>query len=169
MAKSDSFFVRKTLNLTNDNVFRETEIDLGFAIDALGKTVARIHNVAVTFADDSGKALEVDAQTSAAAQFQLTTQSQSTIVTPSDKALISSGKVYAYNQLAADNYPVISHDSDVLPQEWRNGYLVAVESIYLGAQATSTWTSALTCSIVIEMTSETMSQTASMALALSQQ
>ena len=169
MAKSDSFFVRKTLNLTADNVYREAEIDLGFAIDALGKSVARIHNVAVTFADDNGRALEVSAQTSAAAQFQLTTQSQVSIVTPSDKALISSGKVYGYNQLASVNYPIISHDADVLPQEWRNGYLVAVESLYLGAQASSTWTTDLTVSIVIEMTSETMSQAASMALALSQQ
>ena len=129
MAKSDSFFVRKTLNLTRDNIFRETEIDLGFAIDALGKSVARIHNVAVTFADDNGRALEVSDNTGAAAQFQLTTQSQATIVTPSDKALISSGKIYAVNLLNTDNYPQISHDADVLPQEWRNGYLVAVESL----------------------------------------
>jgi hypothetical protein len=84
--KSDSFFIRQTLNADNTNSYQETPIDLGAYVDALGKSVLRIHNVAVTFSDPNGKALEVTGNSSAAAQFQLLTQSQTDIVFSSNRA-----------------------------------------------------------------------------------
>jgi hypothetical protein len=58
--------------------------------------------------------------------------------------------------------------ADLSPQQWRNGYLVAVESIFL---ATNSVTLDLVdnVTIVLECTVETMTASASMALALSQQ
>ena len=57
-----------------------------------------------------------------------------------------------------------------MPQDWTNGYLVGVEAIYLGALADANWaTTNLTVNIVMECTVETLSQSAAMALALSQQ
>jgi hypothetical protein len=54
------------------------------------------------------------------------------------------------------------------PQEWTGGYLVAVESIFLGVnQAAIDIVDEVT--IVLECTVETMTAAASMALALSQQ
>ena len=169
MARSDSFFIRQTLNADNDNTFQEIPLDLGAYVDALGKSVLRVHNIAVTFSDANGKALEVATQTSAAAQFQLCTQSQTDIVFSSNRAVISSGKLYGVNNLTGDHYPQVSHDTDVLPQMWTNGYLVAVDSIYLGGQASSQWTSDVYMSITLECTVETMTQASAMALALSQQ
>jgi hypothetical protein len=52
-------------------------------------------------------------------------------------------------------------------QEWTNGYLIAVESLYLGCQQGADILSQV--SIILECTSETMSQAAAMALSLSQQ
>lgn len=169
MARSDSFFIRQTLNADNTNAFREIPLDLGAYVDALGKSVLRVHNIAVTFSDPDGKALEVSTLTSAAAQFQLCTQSQTGIVFSSNRAVISSGKLYGVNALTGNNYPQVSHDTDVLPQMWTNGYLVAVDSIFLGGQASSAWTTDVYMSITLECTVETMTQASAMALALSQQ
>lgn len=167
--KSDSFFIRQTLNANSNNNYQEIPLDLGAYVDALGKSVLRIHNIAVTFSDPSGKALEVNGSTSAAAQFQLCTQSQTDIVYSSNRAVISSGKLYGVNMLNDVHYPQVSHDTDVLPQMWTNGYLVAVDSIFLGGQASSQWTSNVYVSITLECTVETMSEASAMALALSQQ
>ncbi len=169
MARSDSFFIRQTLNADNTNTFKEIPLDLGAYVDALGKSVLRVHNIAVTFSDSSGKALEVSGQTSAAAQYQLCTQSQTGIVFSSNRAVISSGKLYGINTLTGDHYPQASHDTDVLPQMWTNGYLVAVDSIFLGGQASTQWTGDVHMSITLECTVETMTQASAMALALSQQ
>ena len=147
-------------------------MDLGAYVDALGKSVLRIHNAAVAVTDSSGNAAQVDAGTdSAAAQFQITTQSQTDTVLPSNKSVISSGIVYAQNSFSSDEFPLVSHDMDNLPQLWSNGYLVAVDTIYLGGEASSGWVAAedLTISVILECTVETMSQAAAMALALSQQ
>ena len=100
MAKSDSFFIRHTTNIDNDNLYQESSIDLGAYVDALGKSVLRIHNIAVTMSDATGRTSEVTSGgaapfNGAAAQFQLLTQSQSDIVLPSDKAVISSGRIIA--------------------------------------------------------------------------
>ena len=167
--KSDSFFIRQTLNADNNNLYQETPLDLGAYVDALGKSVLRIHNIAVTFSDPNGKALEVAATAAAAAQFQLTTQSQTDIVFSSNRAVISSGKLYGWNADGVASYPQVSHDTDVLPQMWTNGYLVAVDSIFLGGQASSNWTTDVYMSITLECTVETMSEASAMALALSQQ
>ena len=88
MARSDSFFIRATLDCNNTNDYQQTAIDLGAYVDALGKSVLRIHNIAVTFSDSSGRTSEVTSSGSApfngaAAQFQLLTQSQTDIVLPS--------------------------------------------------------------------------------------
>ena len=167
--KSDSFFIRQTLNADNNNTYQEIPLDLGAYVDALGKSVLRIHNIAVAFSDPTGKALEVAADAAAAAQYQLLTQSQADIVLTSNRAVISSGKLYAYNDDSVSSYPQTYDAQDVLPQMWTNGYLVAVDSIYLGGQASSNWTTDVYMSVTLECTVETMSEASAMALALSQQ
>jgi len=172
MAKSDSFFIRHSIEPDNSGNFVESSIDLGAYVDALGKSVLRIHNVAVTISDSAGNAAQVQASAdSAAAQFQLTTQSQTDTVTAANRSVISSGIVYAQNSFSSDEFPLLSHDMDNLPQLWTNGYLIAVDQIYLGGEASTGWVALddLTISIVMECTVETMSTAAAMALALSQQ
>lgn len=168
--KSDSFFIRQTLNLNNLGTFGQTPLDLGAYVDALGKSVLRVHNIAVTMSDSTGNAIQVlSGSDSAAAQFQLTTQSQGDTVLSSNRSIIASGIVYAVNTFGTDEFPQLSHDMDVLPQMWTNGYLVAVDTIYLGGEASTGWAEDVYCSITLECTVETMSEAAAMALALSQQ
>ena len=78
MARSDSFFIRAQVNLGQTNAFDEVAIDLGAYVDALGKSVLRIHNIAPSFTDIDGASATLDGDASAAAQFQLTTQTKET-------------------------------------------------------------------------------------------
>lgn len=172
MAKTDSFFIRKSLQVDNSGSFLETPIDLGAFVDALGKSVLRIHNLHMQISDSTGNAAQVQASAdSAAAQFQLTTQTQTDTVLASNKSVIATGIVYAINSFGTDEFPQVYQDMDILPQNWTNGYLVAVEEIYLGGEASAGWVAAedVTLSIVMECTVETLSEKAAMALALSQQ
>jgi len=93
------------------------------------------------------------------------------MVLPANRAVVSSGSVWAFNQDGLSSAPAQAYEADMLPQEWTNGYLVAVESMQLGASAGGNWaaTANLTVSVVLECTVETMTQAAAMALALSQQ
>jgi len=170
MARSDSFFIRAQVNAGNTNAFNQVAIDLGAYVDALGKSVLRIHNIAPSFTDSTGKSADLVAGDSAAAQFQLTTQTQATMVTGLDKSMISSGMINAVNQEAGISIAsVVSESFDNAPQLWTNGYLIAVDTIYLGGQASTGFNEDVYVTLVMECTVETMTQAAAMALALSQQ
>ncbi len=175
MAKTDSFFIRQTLNADNTNAFLQEPIDLGAYVDALGKAVLRIHNISIQYTDINGSPLEITGSTngtSAAASFQLTTQTQSALVlSGSNKSVVASGRTNAYAFGTSGNvYPSITSDAlDNAPQMWENGYLIGVETLYLGGSASTGWTSDVYVSIVMECTSESLTQAAAMALALSQQ
>lgn len=165
MAKSDSFFIRARV-ATNTTTFAQTPIDLGAYVDALGKSVLRIHNIAVQYGDPPVNLPAGSANSDASVSFQLTTQSQSQMVDATNKSLISSGS-FTTAQGAASEYTVLTDTLDVAPQHWTNGYLVGVEQIYLGVNQTADRIDAV--SIVLECTVETLSQSAAMALSLSQQ
>jgi len=169
--RTDSFFIRRSVALPADASFVENSIDLGAFVDALGEAVLRIHNIAVQISDSTGRGLLVlGASDSAVAQFQLTTQRQADMVKANNKSIVSCGALYATNAFTTTSeFPILSHDMDILPQLWTNGYLVAVEQLYLGGSASSGWAETVYISIVMECTSEKMSKAAGLALALSQQ
>jgi hypothetical protein len=170
MAKSDSFFIRASATM-NGATEVQTGIDLGAYVDALGKSVLRIHNIAVRYDFGStGPAIQV-ANGECGGFFQLTTQSQATLVPATDRSIISTGQIHAANATANPNqYTFYSDSLDVAPQHWRNGYLVGVEQIYLLVQSNGNgFTTDPRVEIVMECTVETLSQAAAMALSLSQQ
>lgn len=163
MARTDSFFIRAT-TLTNGLTYNESAIDLGSYVDALGKSVLRIHNISVQYGVPN-TAYVGAVNTSTSSSFQLTTQSQTALQAISNRSLISSGTL----SIATGDAAVVMMDSglDVGPQDWTDGYLIAVEQLYLGVDQTFDHVSQV--SIVLECTVETMTQAAAMALALSQQ
>jgi len=176
MAKSDSFFIRADLNCggstaTGFNTYFQTAIDLGAYVDALGKSVLRIHNIAVAFTDNKGTSVEITGDADCAAQFWLVTQSQVSAILPSNKAVIASGTVIASRaNSSGSGIAARCYDQfDNLPQLWSNGYLIAVDQMYLGGQASELWEGDVFVSVTMECTVETMTQAAAMALALSQQ
>jgi len=164
MAKTDSFFIRAKI-ATNAVNFEQTSIDLGSYVDALGKSVLRIHGVSVQY----GSPTHLPAcgnNDSAMTAYQLTTQSQTAMVDATDRSQISSGRLVV--GAAAQNITSLSDMADLSPEMFRNGYLVAVEQIYLGTDSVNV-NAVDQVSVVLECTVETLSQSAAMALALSQQ
>ena len=172
MAKTDSFFIRKSVTLEGSAAFAQNAIDLGAYVDALGKAVLRVHNIAVQYSDPNGYTPDMTASKAGAVDFQLTTQTQSDIVVLGDnKSVVASGRLLGYRAIGSNGVPTqLSDEFDMAPQRWTKGYLIGVEQMYLGGKTTTTgWTEDITVSIVMECTSETLSKEAAMALALSQQ
>lgn len=168
VSKSDSFFIRATVNSTGGN-YNQASIDLGSYVDALNKSVLLIHSVAVQlYQTGIGADWSIPAGTQSSATYQLTTQSQTALVDATNKSVIATGRLDLANAGAGNGFTFLSHDADILPQMWRNGYLVGVEQIYL-ALDTDAQLSEANCTVILECTVETLSQSAAMALALSQQ
>lgn len=167
MSKSDSFFIRASTDF-NGTTYAESSIDLGAYVDALGKSVLRIHNIAVQWGDPTTQ-INAAASQAHVVCYQLTTQSQSAMVTVTNKSVIASGKLQCDGDAAGLAY-FVQDTVDLSPQTWTGGYLVGVEQIYLGVNSSSATSLNLqSCNIVLECTVETLSQSAAMALALSQQ
>jgi len=164
MVRSDSFFIRATVE-TDGTDYNQTSIDLGSFVDALGKTVLRIHNSSVSY-QSAGTVPTIPAAATQVTAFQLTTQSQGSLVGAGNRSTISSGSLIISGDAGA-LLTNLSESLDIAPQEWTGGYLVAVESIFLGVDQTTNAVDEIT--IVLECTVETMTAAASMALALSQQ
>lgn len=166
MARSDSFFIRATINTDTTN-FDQTSIDLGAFVDALGKTVMRIHNVSVSYGSPLNGITTVPVGADGVCAFQLTTQSQTDMIGAINRSTISSGSLLVGGD-GGGLLSVVTETLDIAPQYWEGGYLVAVESIFLGVdQVTADLVDSVT--VVLECTVETMTASASMALALSQQ
>ena len=180
MAKSDSFFLRAQTDSASGGAFAQTEIDLGSFVN-LGvtkSTLLRVHNIAVQYADGTiagGISPELPMHATAAGggkvSWQLTTQTQTSMVSAVDKSFVSGGSLMLYGDPNSTAHGVsASQDIDINPQEWRNGYLIAVDSMLIGAETGGTVASGdAVVSVVLECTLETATQASSTALALSQQ
>ena len=169
MAKSDSFFIRTGLTGLTGGTFTTENVDLGAFVDALGKTVLRVHNISVQYDFANGSPQVVLGNGEARVGWQLTTQDQGALVLATNRSVVSTGHLDAANgSTAANSYTFVSQDMDLAPQEWTGGYLIAVESLQLSGQANG-FQFPCNVSLVLECTSETMTQAAAMALALSQQ
>lgn len=173
MAKTDSFFIRQRVT-TNGTTFAQETIDLGAFVDALGRSILKIHSVSVQWADENGVVDSIGITTVPGAVklgWQLTTQSQSALVFADDRSLISSGSLLLQNSTSTAGITTnIDENHDLNPETWKNGYAVAVEAMYLGVDASvQPSTGDVVCTVVMECTVETMTKEAAMALALSQQ
>jgi len=169
--KTDSFFIRIAGTHLAAAGFEQTGSDLGAYVDALGKSVLRIHNVQVAWQQlaEPGKGpLSSTTGGDATYYYQLTTQSQSAPVLQSDKSVISAGRHFVGKD-SGGQIIMIDESANLNPQEFTKGYLVAVDEIYLGVDCDDTSTTTYQCSITLECTVEKMDERAAMALALSQQ
>jgi hypothetical protein len=173
MAKTDSIFIRRTTNLGNVSTFVENTIDLGAFVDPLGKSVARLLSIQVAYTDANGTTVHINDDESAAAQWQLTTQTQTALVMLSDKSVIASGHLIGSGDgfVAGGNHiPTYLHSQFNLdPLDYKNGYLIGVEQIYLGGEASVDWSEDVYVSVCIELVVETLTSAKAVALAMSQQ
>ena len=176
MAKGESFFIRGTVT-PDDDGFAQTTIDLSAYVSALGKSIVKVRALEGEWHQGPNGTIPngaptMDADKADFAAWQLTTQSNTGLVSLDDRTTIAKGQIWARNPDSADAQPPTQVYSDShLPQHYSDGFLVAVEDIYLGAYGGADWTDGvdLTFSVVLECEVMTMTQSAAMALALSQQ
>jgi hypothetical protein len=173
MAKSDSFFIRALVTVSGVT-YAQTEIDLGSFVN-LGvskSTLLRVHNVQAQYLDNSDRSAMIyydGGIPGGMLRWQLSTQTQSSVIKASNKSYITGG---AYSQASTTGVLVQNADetADANIMNWTNGYLVGVDSIFLGADSSATWDSGdVDISIILECTLENATQASSTALALSQQ
>jgi len=102
------------------------------------------------------------------AGFQLLTQTQTGLVGFTERALIAAGTLTVGEANGAIS--AMTETNDLMPQDFTNGYLVAVDTVFLGVdQNIASDLGEIKAEIIMECTVETLSQSAAMALALSQQ
>lgn len=170
--KTDSFFIRGRVNAGNTNVQGITTIDLGAYVDALGQSVLRIHKVAVEVCDVDGGTLTMAANESGSLRMALTTSYPSAALTSpilSDNGTISTGHLIAFNDQATASVPSsVQTDFDEMDEAWTNGYLVAVDNIYLSGIGSTGFNEDVYVAIAMEVTVEKMDERSAIALALSQ-
>ena len=173
MAKSDSFFIRAKVTVTGVT-YAQQEIDLGSFVN-LGvskSTLLRVHNIQCQYLDNDDKSAMIyydGGIPGGMIRWQLCTQSQAALTDAADKSYISGG---AYAQASTTGNLVQTADevSDMNLHEWSAGYLVGVDSLFLGADSSATWDNgAIDINLVLECTLENATQANSVALALSQQ
>lgn len=168
--KTDSFFLRISNAHDTTAGYEETSYDLGAYVDALGKSVLRIHNISVAWQQDAepGKGpVSSGSGTDLNCYYQLTTQSQSAAVLMHDPSVISAGRLFTAKD-AANQIILIDDNANLNPIDFTKGYLVAVDELYLGVDTDDATTTDFTCTLVLECTVEKMDERSAMALALSQ-
>ena len=174
MAKGEPFYIRAKVQ-TNGTNYNDAEIDLGSFVN-LGvakSTLLRIHRIDHQWRDsvDPGQAaFDQAGDTQACFVWQLTTQKQTEVVTMDDKSVVASGSLICGNATSTSgNLDLLTDVTDVAPQEFTKGYLVGVDSMFLGVDCSIAPSNAIDCCIIMECTLETATQASATALALSQQ
>ena len=98
----------------------------------------------------------------------MTTQTQTALVSFTERSLIAAGTLTVGE--ANGSITGVVETNDLMPQDFQNGYLVAVDTIFLGIdQNIASDLGEVEAQLILECTVETLSQSAAMALALSQQ
>jgi hypothetical protein len=172
MAKSDSFFIRASVLQTGAS-YTQAEIDLGSFVNLGTKssTLLRIHNIAVQIADENAEMKgPIAAGSVMNVGWNLTTQSQTDLVHAFDKSVIASGRYEISAKATAVDAFFAQDTRDVMPQDWTNGYLIGVDSLFLATESDQTSDNgSYYVSVVMECTLESATQASATALALSQQ
>jgi len=170
MAK-DSFFIRASITTGHDGSFDQAELDLG-AYTNLGSSkpeLLRIHNIHMCMTDDAGEVPTLGANTATSACWQITTQSQTGLVLITDDSVVAAGQGGFRNADGSTNPPNQVYSETLLPQDWSNGYLVAVPTLFLGGFAGANFQENVTFSFVMECTTESATKASAVSLAISQQ
>jgi len=169
MAKN-SFFIRAQVNGGNAGAFAQTEIDIGAYTD-LGSSspeILRIHNITVRMTNSSGAIPLMLGDTADSAGWQLCTQTQSAMILADDRSYVSGGVVAGRNADSNPHAPTNVFEQQILAQDFTQGYLVAVPSLFLGAFGGGNYTEDCIFAVVMECTTEKATKASAVSLAVSQ-
>ena len=170
MAKN-SFLIRASVAVTHDGTYAQSEVELG-SYTNLGSSkpeVLRIHKVQVGLTDSAGQIPDMLGDTASSTGWQLTTQSQTAMVLLTDDSFVSGGRMAGRNPDSNAHPPTQTFESQILAQDFVNGYVVAVPNLFLGGFLGANFHEDGIYSVILECTTEPMSKANAVSLAISQQ
>jgi len=171
MAKVSAFIIRGKVQHGTALGFVEDTIDLGAFVDALGKSVLRIHSIQVQHQEDQNPAKGPVSSANGVTLnlgYQLTTQSQIAMIQTSDKSVIASGNTVTSKVSGSPIVHMIADTNNLNPTMFGVGYLIATETLYLSCATDVQADDAFTTNIILECSVEKLDERAAMSLALSQ-
>jgi hypothetical protein len=101
--------------------------------------------------------------------YQISTTSQTGLLSASDDAFLLGGIAGVRNGDGAVNPPTDAFSETFMPQQLVGGQVVAVPSLFLGGNIGSEFTEDGIVTVILECTTEAMSKANAVALAISQQ
>jgi hypothetical protein len=134
-----------------------------------------VHGISVQYQGTANPSLPImpASQSTSKISWQLTTQSQDKLITLGQRTVFGSGHLTVGNTSTASYAPSIVYDTeDANPSNWRNGYAIAVDQVYLGVDVSATLLAATgqcDVTVLLECTVERLNKESALALALSQQ
>ena len=167
----NTFIIRASVNTGKAGNYAETEIDLG-SYTNLGSSkpeVLRIHNVLAGITDGAGQVPAMTSNTAASLAWQLTTQSQTAEIDPTDDSWLSGGRAGVRNPDGATNPPSQAFEEAILAQDLTAGQIVAVPTLFLGGNGPNEFAEDVYYTVLLECSTEAMSKAAAVSLAVSQQ
>ena len=169
---AESFTIRCEIG-SNGTTYAQSTVDLGAYISAPAKKLLKINSVSCQLSVDGAAADDINlaANKSEVCSWQLTTQTQTAIVKPFDKSVITSGKTYFFNSSGTASVLTGIHDTtDRNDEQWKNGYLVAVPNMFLGVDLSAAFASGdIDVQLVLECEVVSATEARVFALSLSQQ
>ena len=169
---AETFFIRGQVTIpSSDGAYTSAEIDLGSFVNVgiKSSTLIKIHDIQVQVMNSSGFAPRLAGNVAECMAYQLTTQAQTSLVGLDDRSVVASGIHSLRNPDSATNSPSQGVITDHLPQTYVDGYLVAVDSLFLAGQAGADFEDDLQVNICMEVSMAKATQANAAALALSQQ
>ena len=185
MAKGDTFFLRGQViapTATSQNR-AEATIDLGSYVNlGVNKgTGLRVHSVQVQFCDNLGLVPAINASSGAGGQTRGTyacaaiTTAQVPASFAADEMpqanqdyVMFSAAISGVNPNNDNDQGILTHDTDIAPQHMVNGYLLAVDQLYLYAAGDDAWAENVYVNFVLECSLEKITQATAVSLSLSQ-
>ena len=173
MAKNP-FLIRAQITMSHTGQAAvQSEIDLG-SYTNLGSSkpeVLRIHKLDFMVTDSTQDYPAVNANATAGIAWQLTTQSNAgALVTPLDDSFVSGAAITMRNPDGAGaRQPSDGIEQNVMPQDYVNGFVVAVPSLFLTGFVDEDFAEDVTLTVILQCTTEAMSKANAVSLAISQQ
>ena len=174
MAKTP-FLIRAdiTFDAASSSIVQET-IDLG-SYTNLGSSkpeVLKLHRIDFMVTDAAGDLPNIGTNATATVNWQLTTQDNGTsaLVLGSDDSFVAGASLsYRNTDGSGARQPSQGIEQNVLPQDYIDGYTIAVPSLYLSGNIDTDFSENVVVSVIMQCTTESMTKANAVSLAVSQQ
>lgn len=183
MAKGETFMLRGQVIATADETRVEAEIDLGSYVNlGVNKgTALRVHSVQVQYSDNLGLVPLINASAGSGGQTRGTfacsaiTTAQvpasfdaSQMPTLDEDYVMFTGNVSGVNPNDDNDQGILTDAMDMAPQHLKEGYLLAVDTLYLYGVADNAWNESIYINFCLECSLEKITQASAVSLSLSQ-